>query len=182
MIVKPIPASAKYIPVSAVFTGIFNTPAIGQYSFNTPGNQGIELLKYQSNSWYYLDVLTIGGTISSLDFSNSIASPFSLVLRKSITGERVYSRDIGIPLYSESRELSVFTNSDKGSDPKYPGGPQRSDILVADLGGILNQISSTVGIAQISLSLVIAIFQMDLASYNEAMRQPVTAKFSQQLR
>lgn len=182
MIVKPIPPSAKYLPVTIGFTALFNNPAVGQYSFDTALNRGVELLKYQSNSWYYLDVLSVGGTISELDFSNSIATQPTLILKKSITGERVYSRDLVIPKYSESRELSVFTNSDKGTALKYPGAPQVSDTLVADFECVLNQIPVTVGLAQISIGMVIAIFQMDEAGYNEAMRQPTTREFSQQLR
>ena len=171
----PIPSSAKYLPVSLKFTGLFNVPAIGKYSFDTPVNKGVELLKFQPNSWYYLDIISIGGTISELDYCNSIAAIPTLVFKKSITGERVYTRPLTIPKYSETRELSVFCNSDKG----HVSAP---DLLIADMEGSLNQIAATVGLTEISLLLCVAIFQMDEAGYNEAMRQPLTKEFSQRLR
>jgi hypothetical protein len=175
----PIPQSAKYVPVSLKFTALFNTPLVGGYSFETSVNKGIELLKFQQNAWYFLDIISVGGTISELDYCNSIRDIPTLILRKAITGERVYTRPLTIPKYSETRELSVFCNSDKG----YASAAQdNSDRLVADLDGSLNQIAATVGLSEISLLMSIAIFQMDEAGYNEAMRQPLTKEFSQKLR
>jgi len=181
MISSQIPHNAIYLPVSLIFTAQFNNPAIGRYSFNTAANRGRELLKFQPNTWYFLDAMSVGGTISEPEYCQSIYEIPTLVLKKSITGERVYTRALTIPKYSENRELTVFTNSKKGS-PRIPGGIQNEDTLVADLEGILNQIPATVGQATISLNFAISIFQVDEKEYNRAMLDTTAPSYGQKMR
>jgi hypothetical protein len=164
MVTTTIPPRGIYLPVSLRFTGLFNTPEIGRYSFNTALNTGREVLKFQANAWYFIDAVAIGGTISELDYCNSIDRIPTLILKKSITGERVYTLPLTIPKYAESRAMCVYCNSDKG----YRDNP---DKLTADFEGSLNQIAATVGLPSISLDIVLTIFQIDAAAYNEAMRK-----------
>ena len=181
MITNAIPHNAKYVPVSLIFTAQFNTPEIGRYSFDTTVNKGIELLKFQPNTWYFLDSMSIGGTISDEEYARSIYRLPSLTFKKSMTGERVYVRSITLPKYSENRELTVFVNSDKAVGGTPSTVATKSDTLIADLEGSLNQIPETVGQSFISLNLAISIFQIDEKYMNEAMRSKMSKTFANRI-
>jgi hypothetical protein len=172
MILSKIPHNARYIPASVIASAAFNVPTVGKYDFGVSANTGISILTFQPNTWYFIDSISIGGTISEEEYCQSISVLPSIVFRRKIgfggVPENIYTYPLPIPKYSENREVAVFTHSDK-----------KDDALIVDVAGVLNQIPPTVGTSPISLTFAISIFQIDEKGYNEAMREAISPKFGQ---
>jgi hypothetical protein len=167
MISQLIPHTALYIPVTLKASAIFNTPILGMYKFNLTG---LMLMDYDLNSRYFFDTMTVGANVASTNFSAAIIDTPKISLKKSISGENIYVREIPIPLLSENRDVTVFTSSDRDGED-----------IIADVTGTLQQTSDLIGVGQIDLYICFNVFKMDEKSYNIAFRNTLTSQYSRKV-
>jgi hypothetical protein len=154
MIASRIPDKARYIPTSNSFTAAFGAPVIGQYSFNVPANVNQVVYAMDANSVYFIDTISIGGTVSGEDYLAAILTLPLITFRRLQGNEHIYTQKMPVPTFAQSRSVSCYVKSDKGGDA-----------ITMDFSGVLNQIANFVGIATITINVSCNLFVMDNAAY-----------------
>lgn len=144
-----IPRSSQFIPTKNIFTANFNNPIIGKYSFDVPANKNIELIEMKKNSVYLIERLSVGGNIGEEDYFSALEIPPELILKKSISGERVYPRPIPVLNYCDGAEVVAWVLSAK-----------MKDVLTCTLSGLLRQTAALNGVIAINLSVSFSIYEI----------------------
>lgn len=153
MILKNIPKSAKYKPTANVFSAAFT----GVYDFNVAGNTKQTLFKMQENAVYLLNEFTFAGNIGAEEYLSSLlpASLPYLTISKKHDRQAAYDTPIFLPSFVETKEAACFIRSN-----------QKNDEAQISLTGILQQISTTVGLSPMILTISFSVFQMDENAFN----------------
>lgn len=158
-----VPTQSRYIPTSTVFTAVFNANPLnpGKYDFTVPsaGNQNIDVLKLQPGTIYLIERISAGGNITEQEYLAAINVFPSVAIRRKIKKEMVYMRPIPINNYFDGQEAGCWIHSDKSDD-----------VLTMSFQGVLDQIASLVGVAEVKIQISLNIFAIDSAWFNGAFR------------
>lgn len=158
-IMYQIPTQSQYIATSTVFTGTFNVPTPGRYDFNVAANQNVAIQELEPNTVYLIERMSVGGSISEGDFLGSIVTFPSLVIKRSISNMIVYKKPFPIVNYADGIETAAFIHSDKGGDN-----------LTVSFSGLLLQLPSMVGLADVKIQVSLSIYAINSGYFNAAFR------------
>ena len=157
MITYNLPRKIRYIPASAIYTAVFNTPTFGKYDF--AGQQKIFVEKLLNNTVYLIDAFSIAANIAQEDFLSSINTVPIMNIRKTLNNENIFDVPLQIQNYSTDRQIVHFFKT--GLD---------NCGLAANLTGILDQIPATVGLASITVSINISLHAVDASDFEKLYR------------
>jgi len=166
-----IPTQSRYISTSTIFTAQFNVPTPGQYDFNVPANQNVQVQELEPNVVYLIERMSVGGTISEGDFLSSIVTFPILTIRRSISNQIVYKKPFPIVNYADGIETAAFIHSDKGGDQ-----------LTLSFVGSLLQLPSMVGLAEVKMQISLSIYAIDSGYFNAAFRDVQSISMGQRNR
>lgn len=144
-----IPRSSQFIPTKNIFTATFNNPVLGKYSFDVPANKNVELIEMKKNAVYLIERLSVGGNVGEEEYFSALEIPPELILKKSISEERVYPRPIPVLNYCDGAEVVAWVLSAK-----------RKDYLTCTISGLLRQTAVLNGVPSISLSISFSIYEI----------------------
>jgi len=150
-----IPHRNKFLSTGNIFNATFSNPTVGEYDFTNGNNKQI-VFPLDKTSIYLVERMAIGGNISEENYLNSILTLPQITFRLALTNEIIYTKSVPVVNYYNDRQATTFIHTDKAGDS-----------LTAELTGVLNQISDTVGKSVISLTLTLSVYQIDLKSFNE---------------
>lgn len=169
-IVYQIPPKSRFISSALTFEANFD-PITGQYNFDVPANKEVLIEVMNQNTIYIIDRLILGADIEKDIYTDSIFTLPELNIRRSINKLQVYQRPLSIPQLSDSRDIIAWVWSDK-----------KGDKLVADFSGILNQVASTVGNAQIRIYASLEMYAVDATLFGNRFRDILSDDTGQQVR
>jgi hypothetical protein len=163
---------ARYIPTENIFRAPFGAPVVGKYSFGMQGaydaitllNVNQVVIDLEPNSWYLIERAFVGGNIGADEYFNSIDPASTTYLprfeiKKKLAGSIVNVKAVPIVQFFQNRESPVWINSQK-----------KTDQLLMSLTGILVQIPTTLGTAEIQITVGLSIYQMSDAQHNLIMQ------------
>lgn len=171
-IIYQIPQQSRYISTSTIFTAQFNVPTPGQYDFNVPGNQNINVIELKPGVVYLIERLSTGGTLPEGTFLESIATFPELTIKRSVSAQIVYQKPFPIVNYADGIEAAAWVISDIGNN----------DNLSLSLIGSLKQLPAMVGMAEVKLQVSLSIYAIDSAYYNAAFRDVQSISMGQKNR
>jgi len=166
-----VPSSARFISPAVSFTAAFNTPTVGKYDFGIAANALKTVFELQANTVYLISQMSIGGTVASEDFLESISVIPKLRFFRKVMAEGLYTEPIPITQFNASKEVSIWVISQKAGDS-----------LQATLTGILSQTSAFVGLASITLNVSLSVYAIDEKEYNKNFRDSLLPSFSRSIR
>jgi len=172
-----IPHTARFIATSTEFVGTFNAPTIGVYDFGSAAapvaaNTNIRVMQYKPNTAYLIERLSLGGNIGEETYLDSLQTvPMLSLKRERGKGTSLYERPIPFVQFIDSREVAVWTWSDKSND-----------WLTLSLTGVLNQVAATVGKTTIRLFVGLSIFAVDSNWYQKNIRAALKPSIGGSLR
>lgn len=155
MIIRNIPEKAKFRPTANVFSAAF----AGVYDFNIAGNQKQKLFDLVPNTVYLLNEFSFAGNIGAEEYLSSLDLlnlPYISISKKH-DQQKVYDTPIFLPSFLETREAAAFLKSN-----------QQNDEAQISIAGILKQISTTVGLSPMILTVSFSVYYMDENEYNRA--------------
>jgi hypothetical protein len=156
MILHNIPFKSRVIPTE----NTFSAPFIGSYDFGAvAGNQRQTVFKLDANSVYFLDNFSVAGNIASEAFLSSIIDIPAMTLSRKNDRQLIYTRSFPISQFYQNKECTCFVDSNKGDDE-----------LQISFSGILAQVSDTVGVDPLKITISFSCFAMDGNDYNAAYR------------
>jgi hypothetical protein len=163
----------RYIPTQNIFRAPFGVPVIGKYSFGIPGtsspttllNLTQKVIDLEPHSWYLVERMFAGGSIGAEDYLASIDASVTvyvprIVLTKKLSSDIVNVTAIPVVQFFQNRESPIWVNSQK-----------KGDQLLMSCSGVLLQIPSTVGIAEIDLTIGLSIYQVSDADHARLMQE-----------
>lgn len=160
-----LPHTAKLIQKSITFSAGFNLNVLypGKYDFGySTTNQNVLVLESKPNTVYYIDRASVSGVISSEDFFRSIFITPKVFFSRILGNEYIYSEPVPISGYFQEQPYTAFFSSDK-----------KGDGIRATLTGVLDQLSSTIGINPIKIYLNLSIYAIDENSFNSSFRSMI---------
>lgn len=155
-----IPQQSRYISTSTIFAAQFNIPTAGQYDFNIPANQNMNVLELKPGVVYLIERLSTGGTLGESTFLESIVTFPELTIKRSVSNQIVYQKPFPIVNYADGIESAAWVISDIGNN----------DNLSLSLIGSLTQLPSMVGLSEVKMQVSLSIYAIDSAYYNTAYR------------
>lgn len=158
-IIYQIPQQSRYISTTTIFTAQFNNPTIGRYDFDVPGNQNIQVEELKPGTVYLIERLSIGGNIAEGTYLESIVTLPLLTIKRSISSQIVYKRPFPVVNYADGIEAAAWIHSDKSGD-----------FLTLSLIGLLTQVPSMVGIADVKIQISLSLYAIDSAFWNTSYR------------
>lgn len=165
MIIQQIPRTARFIQTSTEFLTKFDLGNGGNstYDFsiidnttNFVDNTKIPILDTDINSVYFINNMSVGGSIDESDYLDAINIVPELSIRRKVLDEIVFSKPIPIVNYYKNQDVSTWFKSDKLGDG-----------LTGTLTGILNQPQSLVGVTTIKIFVTFGIFAIDANTFNQ---------------
>lgn len=172
-----IPHTARYIATSTEFVGTFNVPTPGVYDFGNAAapvaaNTNVRVLQYKANTAYLIERMSVGGNLGEETYLDSLQTvPLLAFKREKGKGTSLYERPIPFVQFVDSREIAVWTWSDKSDD-----------WLTLSLTGVLNQVAATVGKPTIRLFVGLSIFAVDSNWYQKNIRAALKPNIGGSLR
>jgi hypothetical protein len=136
-----VPLKSIFIPTHNVFTANFNSPVIGQYSFNTPLNTNVFVLKMQPDSVYMIDRITVGANIDESIYLNSIVDFPRISLRRKNNKMNLTPLPYYINNFARNSDFVVLQSA--GND---------TEEMLMTVNGLLNQIPDTIGVLQLKIN------------------------------
>lgn len=144
-----IPRSSLFYSTRNIFTATFNNPVLGKYSFNVSGNENVQILELKKNSVYLIERMSAGGNIPEETYFSAQEVNPELILKRSISRERIYPRPIPILNYVDGAEIVAWVISNK-----------KTDFLTATFTGLLRQTALLNGETSISISINLSIYEI----------------------
>jgi hypothetical protein len=144
-----IPKSSVFISTKNIVIANFNIPVVGKYSFDVPANRNIPIVEMKKNSVYLIERLSIGGNVGEEEYFSALENAPELIIKKSISNERVYPRPLPVLNYADGAEVVAWVASNK-----------KDDILVFDCVGLLRQTAVLNGVPSISLSVSFGLYEI----------------------
>ena len=148
MIIQRISKTGLPILTQNTFTGTFNAPTPGVYDFNVAANIDQVVIDLNPKYFYLIDKVSISATIPEGVFLASYNTLPELTFKYFITPYPVYPFPLPAINYIDGLDWNFFFHSNKAGDQ-----------LLISLGGILNQVAETVGIADIKILASFVIYQ-----------------------
>lgn len=144
-----IPRSALFYPTKTIFTAVFNDPIPGKYSFNRAENTNVQLIELKKNSVYLIERMSAGGNIPEETYFSAQEINPELILKRSISKERVYPLPIPVLNFVDGAEIVAWVISNK-----------KQDYLTATFTGLLRQTALLNGENSITISINLSIYEI----------------------
>jgi hypothetical protein len=144
-----IPKNSQFVPINTIFTAQFNIPIAGKYSFSIPANSDRQLIEMKKNSVYLIERISIGGTIGEENYFSALDVVPEFILKKSISGERIYPKPLPIVNYCDGAEIVAWVLSAKSGD-----------FLTGTLQGSLIQTAELNGLSEIKISIALTVYEI----------------------
>lgn len=157
MITFKLPLTSRYIPTDTTFTATFGTPTAGFYDFGTAANTNVSLVQLQPRSVYFLDHFQVSGNIASEDFLSVISTQPTLLFKKKLSAETMFTDKIPISVFTPQVYVCNFFRSAK--DGEY---------LTGSFAGVLTQNTNLIGVAAVKINIKLALYAMDEMTFNKA--------------
>lgn len=157
MITYNLPRKIRFIPASAIYTAVFNTPTIGKYDF--AGQQKTFVNELTPNTVYLIDSFSVAGTIAQEDFLSSINIVPLLNVRKTLNNENIFDVPLQIQNYCTDRQVVHF----------FKTGQSKCG-LCANLTGLIDQTPALVGLSSIILSINFSLHAVDASDFEKLYR------------
>jgi hypothetical protein len=173
-IINQIPHTARPLKVSLHAVALFGNPLIAKYSFNTAVNDELIVFTPRAGCVYLIERLAWAASIPGEVWSDScqaVRPNFSMYSKRGV-------QKITIDPYPYT--LSTPT---QGTDfVSWLLQPQVDKPVYASVRGILNQVSATVGRAQVDLSVDLDIYEISTTEYQKAFVDRLSSQTGQQIR
>jgi len=150
-----IPKTAIYIQTLSQFTANFNTPTGGKYDFNNAGNVNKKVLDLLSGSLYLITRVTVGGNISQEQYLGNIINVPMAKIQYQSEAQTVYPYPIPIVQFSDGLEAVSWFYSDRAGE----------SLSMSLDTGLLNQDTSLIGVASVTLNISLTVFQITDGGY-----------------
>jgi len=154
MIAATLPPGSLYRPCAGIYTANYNTPTLGKYSWDTPANTGVQLLKLNKNNIYLLSSLNFSATIANNNYLENISVVPSLDLRLQLAGAQLNGQGYPLVTYMQNNEIMIWFWT-----------TQQDDYLISNFRGILNQNAALAAIASVTAQCSLNIFEVTNAAY-----------------
>lgn len=171
-VIYQIPHTARFLSPSVQFTAPFNTVEIGKYSFTSPINSAVPVLKMEPNTIYLIERISWGASISAENYAGAMdIAPAKLALKTKIAGDLIFSMPYSLANFSNDSPFVAWYKNDLSGDE-----------IQAEVTGNLLQTSELVGINSIILSASFAIYAINDARFSENFRGVLSSNVGQQVR
>lgn len=157
-----IPHTARFIPTTNIFTGLFNNPTIGKYDFGTALNTGQSVLPLKRGTTYLIDRISTGGNIDEGTYLDAIETLPEIILRRSKSNEIVYKTTVPLVNYVDDQDMIAWVKSEKGGE-----------ILIVDFTGVLDQTAALVGVLDVKIHLSYSIYAIDSTVFERKFRDVI---------
>jgi hypothetical protein len=149
-----IPRSSIFHSSNNIFTANFNNPEIGKYSFLIPQNTDQPVIELKKNAVYLIERISIGGDIGEEIYFQSLEIVPELILKRSISKERIYPKPLPVLNYADGSEITAWIISNK-----------KNDILTITMNGLLRQTALLNGVLSIKISASLSIYEITNTSF-----------------
>jgi hypothetical protein len=123
----------------------------GRYDFaGTATCQNVAVIELLPGAVYWLSKFSVGGNIPQEDYLGSIVDFPQVTVKRQSRPEAVYRFPITIDKYINNADCGAFVINDR-----------REDNLTVSLSGSCRQLASMVGIATLSLTFSINVFEIN---------------------
>lgn len=166
-----IPSDARVRYPVARFRGLFNA---GQYNFNDPINENVNILEVNRQSIYLIERINFSATIDEGIWLSSQRGVedypnFRLDFEKSLS-QSIYPEPVRALNYLDNAEQLIYFNSAKDGD-----------ILRLTFRGIIDQVAETVGLESIFAQVSFTLYQIDNVIWKNWFMRAKSEEFGSEL-
>ncbi|HSW65506.1 MAG TPA: hypothetical protein VLH56_19675 [Dissulfurispiraceae bacterium] len=146
-----LPIDTQFNQFSAKFSAAFNVPTPGEYDFSVTTNARVSMGKTVQGALYLIEAITVAGSVQREDYLEAVkvsAMP-QIVFSLKSKGYPILPKPVFIPNYIDAQSWAAWFSA-----------KQSDDELLGTVTGSLVQTAALVGVASVSLSVVLNCYEI----------------------